>query len=171
MHHRAREFHPFLYWATVVASTTVGTTLAEGSWLNAATATKPVCVLGAAAAQRLGIDKVLPGERIWIDNQWFYVAGILNPAVLAPQIDGSILVGIEAAATYLGFDRHPTEIYVRSITDQTTAVHGVLGATANPAHPDAAAYAVYYWLTYLQGELVEQLLGYRLDSGQLLPHR
>lgn len=29
----------------------------------------------------------------------------------------------------------------------------------DPAHPDAAAYAVYYWLTYLQGELVEQLLG------------
>jgi uncharacterized membrane-anchored protein len=26
---RAREFHPFLYWTTVVASTTVGTTLAD----------------------------------------------------------------------------------------------------------------------------------------------
>jgi uncharacterized membrane-anchored protein len=26
---RAREFHPFLYWATIIASTTVGTTLAD----------------------------------------------------------------------------------------------------------------------------------------------
>lgn len=26
---RARKFHPFLYWATIVASTTVGTTLAD----------------------------------------------------------------------------------------------------------------------------------------------
>ena len=123
--------------ATLNLLPTVGTTLAAGTWLNAATATKPVCVLGAAAAQRLGIDKVLPGERIWIDDQWFYVAGILRPAVLAPAVDGSILVGFEAAATYLGFDGHPTQIYVRSATDQTEAVHGVLGATANPVHPDA----------------------------------
>ncbi len=115
----------------------VGTTLEAGSWLNAATATKPVCVLGAAAAERLGIDEVLPGERIWMANQWFYVAGILNPALLAPEIDSSILIGFPAAATYLGFDGHPTEVYVRSVTEQTAAVQGVLGLTANPEHPDA----------------------------------
>ena len=115
----------------------VGTTLASGSWLNAATATKPVCVLGAAAAQRLGIDQYLPGERIWIDNQWFYVAGILSPAVLAPEIDSTVLIGFLAAKTYLKFDSHPTTIYVRALPDQVRAVHGVLAATANPEHPDA----------------------------------
>jgi putative ABC transport system permease protein len=115
----------------------VGTTLASGSWLNAATATKPVCVLGAAAAQRLGIDQDFPGERIWIDNQWFYVAGILSTAVLAPEIDSSVLIGFPAAQTYLGFDSHPTTVYVRALRDQVTAVHGVLAATANPEHPDA----------------------------------
>ena len=26
---QARKFHPFLYWATIIASTTVGTTLAD----------------------------------------------------------------------------------------------------------------------------------------------
>jgi len=26
---RARKFHPFLYWATIICSTTVGTTLAD----------------------------------------------------------------------------------------------------------------------------------------------
>jgi putative ABC transport system permease protein len=72
-----------------------------------------------------------------VDNRWFYVAGILNPAVLGPEIDSSILVGFQAAATYLDFDGHPSEIYVRSVTDQTAAVQGVLGATANPEHPDA----------------------------------
>jgi putative ABC transport system permease protein len=127
---------------TVLAATlnlppTVGTTVASGNWLNDATATTPVCVLGAAAAQRLGIDQILPGERIWIDNQWFYVTGILNPALLAPEVDSAILVGFPAAATYLGFDGHPTQIYVRSITDRTTAVHGALAATASPEHPDA----------------------------------
>jgi len=56
----------------------VGTTVARGSYLNAATATEPVAVLGAAAARQLGIDRVTPGERIWLGGQWFYVAGILT---------------------------------------------------------------------------------------------
>ena len=42
----------------------VGTSVARGGWLNAATAREPVAVLGSAAAQRLGIDRVWPGERI-----------------------------------------------------------------------------------------------------------
>jgi putative ABC transport system permease protein len=113
----------------------VGTTVAQGSWLNAATAKQPVAVLGAAAAQRLGIDRVFPGERIWVGGRWFYVAGILNPAVLTPEIDGSILIGFPAAQHYLSFDGHPSTIYVRARTDQVTAVHGVLAATANPDAP------------------------------------
>ncbi len=85
-----------------------GTSLARGSYLNAATASAPVAVLGAAAAQRLGIDRIWPGTRIRVGGQWFYVVGILNPAVLAPEIDSSILVGFPAAEKYLSFDGHPT---------------------------------------------------------------
>ena len=92
-------------------------------------------MLGAAAAQRLGIDRIYPGERIWVDNQWFYVVGILNPAVLAPEIDSSVLVGFPAAENYLGFDGHPSTIYVRAQTDQVNAVDSVLAATANPENP------------------------------------
>src|SRR3984957_12279339 len=91
---------------------TVGTTVAQGSYLNAATAREPVAVLGAAAAQRLGIDRVYSGERIWADNMWVYVAGILNPAVLAPGIDSSVLIGFAAAEKYLSFDGNPSTIYV-----------------------------------------------------------
>jgi putative ABC transport system permease protein len=114
----------------------VGTTVAQGSWLNAATATLPVAVLGAAAAQRLGIDRVFPGERIWVGGRWFYVAGLLKPAVLTPEIDSSILIGFPAAQHYLSFDGHPSTIYVRARTDQVNAVHGVLAATANPDAPN-----------------------------------
>ena len=39
----------------------VGTSLAQGRYLNAATAREPAAVLGAAAAQRLGIDRIWPG--------------------------------------------------------------------------------------------------------------
>jgi putative ABC transport system permease protein len=114
---------------------TVGTSVAEGSYLNAATAQEPLCVLGAAAAQRLGIDRVFSGERIWADNMWFYVAGILKPAVLAPTLDSSVLVGFPAAQHYLGFDGHPSTIYVRAQTSHVDAVDSLLGATANPQNP------------------------------------
>jgi putative ABC transport system permease protein len=114
----------------------VAATVAQGRYLNAATATEPVAVLGAVAAQRLGIDRVFPGERIWLGGQWFYVAGILTPAVLAPEIDSSVLVGFQAAETYLGFDGHPSTIYVRAQTDQVTAVLSVLAATSNPEAPN-----------------------------------
>jgi putative ABC transport system permease protein len=114
---------------------TVGTTLAAGRYLNAATATEPVAVLGSAAASRLGIDRIYPGERIWAGQQWFYVVGILNHAVLAPELDAAMLVGFAAAKTYLGFDGHPSTIYLRANTAQVTAVQAVLAATANPDSP------------------------------------
>jgi putative ABC transport system permease protein len=110
-------------------------TPAQGEFLNAATAREPVSVLGAIAAQRLGIDRVFSGERIWLDNQWFYVAGILNQAVYASDIDTSILVGFPAAETYLGFDGHPSTIYVRAQIDQVDAVQALLAKASNPEDP------------------------------------
>jgi putative ABC transport system permease protein len=123
--------------ATLNLLPTVGTTVVSGTFLNAATANLPDAVLGAAAAQRLGIDEVVSGERIWVGGRWFYVVGILAPAVLAPDIDSSVLVGFGAAQAYLGFDGHPTTVYVRAVTAQVPAVDAVLAATANPESPDA----------------------------------
>ena len=114
---------------------TVGTTVSQGNYLNAATAREPVAVLGAAAAQRLGIDRVFPGERIWLDNMWFYVAGILKPAVLAPAVDSSVLVGFPAAEHYLSFDGHPSTVYVHAQSGHVNAVNSLLGATSNPQNP------------------------------------
>jgi putative ABC transport system permease protein len=110
----------------------VATGVAQGQYLNAATAQEPVAVLGAAAAQRLGIDRIYPGERIWVDGQWFYVAGILRPAVLVSTIDSSVLVGYPAARKYLGFDGHPSTIYLRARNDRVDVVDDLLAATANP---------------------------------------
>ena len=122
--------------ATTNLPAVVGSTVWRGSYLNAATATEPVAVLGAAAAQRLGIDRIFPGLRIWVGGQWFYVAGILTSAALAPEIDSSILVGFTAAERYLAFDGHPSTIYVRSVTNETAAVQAVLAATADPESPN-----------------------------------
>jgi putative ABC transport system permease protein len=114
---------------------TVGATVAQGRFLNSATANEPVAVLGAAAASRLGVDRIYQGERIWVGRQWFYLTGILNPAVLAPEIDSAVLIGFPAAQRYLGFDGHPSQVYLRADTDQVNAVHDLLAATANPENP------------------------------------
>ena len=114
----------------------LGTTIAAGSYLDAATAREPVAVLGAEAASLLGIDRIYPGERIWLGGMWFYLAGILRPTVLAPETDDSVLVGFPAAERYLGLDGHPTTVYARSVTSQTAAVQSVLAATANPEAPN-----------------------------------
>jgi len=115
----------------------IAATLARGHYLNAATAQEPVAVLGATAAQLLGVDRIYPDERIWLGGHWFYLAGILEPAVLASAIDTSVLVGYPAAQKYLGFDGHPSTIYLRADTDRVTAVDNLLAATASPESPSA----------------------------------
>jgi putative ABC transport system permease protein len=120
--------------ATLGLPAVSGTSLAQGRFLNAATAREPVAVLGAVTAQLLGIDRIRPGMRIWVDSQWFYVTGILNKDTYAPEIDSAVLVGFPAAEKYLNFDGHPSEIYVRAVDTPaaTTAVDNLLGAQANP---------------------------------------
>ncbi|MGP0052214.1 MAG: ABC transporter permease [Solirubrobacteraceae bacterium] len=123
----------------------VGTSVAQGSYLNAATASEPAVVLGAAAAQRLGIDRIYRGERVWLGGMWFYVIGIVKPAVLAPEIDDSALVGFPAARQYLDDARSaangqttigpPTEIYIRTQNSQVQPVDSILANTANPESP------------------------------------
>ncbi|MBO0773261.1 MAG: ABC transporter permease, partial [Actinobacteria bacterium] len=100
--------------ATLGLPAAAGTSIAQGRFLNAATARLPVAVLGAAAAQRLGIDRIRPGMRILAGGRWFYVVGILKPAVLASELDSAILIGFPAAEKYLHFDGHPSQIYVRT---------------------------------------------------------
>ncbi len=121
---------------------TAGTSLAQGKFLNAATAREPVCVLGAAAAQLLGIDHVYPGERVWAGNMWLYVAGILKPDVLSPDVDSSVLVGYPFAERAYGFDGHPTTIYVKAIDSRVNAVDSLLGAQTDPEDPTSADVSV-----------------------------
>ena len=123
--------------ATLGLPAVAGTSVAQGRFLNAASAREPVAVLGAATAQRLGIDRIRPGLRIWAGGTWFYVTGILSKDTYAPEIDSAVLVGFPAARTYLHFDGHPSTIYVRTTGSQaaTTRVDSLLGAQASPENP------------------------------------
>ncbi|MDI6102005.1 ABC transporter permease [Actinoplanes sp. NEAU-A12] len=110
---------------------TVGARMADGSWLNAATARYPVVVLGAAAARRLG-----DVPSVYVGGRWFTVAGVLAPVPLAPELDNAVLVGWDAAEEYLDFDGHATTVYTRSVESQVDNVRTVLAPTANPESPD-----------------------------------
>ena len=134
--------------ATLDLPAAAGTSVAQGSYLNAATAREPVAVLGAVTARLLGVDRVRPGLRIWLSGQssggpsaggqWFAVTGILNPDTYAPELGSAVLVGFPAAQRYLGFDGHPSLIYVRTGTDPATTarVDRLLAAQADPENPN-----------------------------------
>jgi putative ABC transport system permease protein len=131
--------------ATLDLPATAGTTLAQGKYLNTATAREPVAVLGAAAAQLLGIDKVFPGERVWITGtgadgnggMWLYLAGILRPDVLSPDVDSSVLVGFPFAEQHLSFDGHPTTIYLKAAYGHVNTVYNLLASQADPEDPSS----------------------------------
>jgi putative ABC transport system permease protein len=115
---------------------TLGATLADGVFLDDATAKYPAVVLGAAAARRLGIDRAGGGVQVVIGWLRFTVVGILDPVTLAPELDSAALIGFGAAARYLDDDGATSTLYVRSNPDYVTDVRDVLGRTANPEHPD-----------------------------------
>ena len=123
----------------------LGGTLRQGTFLNAAEARYPVTVLGYQAAASLGIASLGgtdagPGPaRVLIGGHWFTVAGILNPLPLAPEIDRSAVIGFPVAAADLGYDGHPSRIYVKTDVNATAQVAALLGPTASPQTPGGAA--------------------------------
>jgi putative ABC transport system permease protein len=114
--------------------TTLGATLRRGVYLDAATARYPAVVLGSTAAERLGIGKA--GVSVWLGEQWFTVVGILDPVELAPDLDSAALIGLPIARQLFGAEGSATTIYVRANPDDLDDVRRVLGATANPEHPE-----------------------------------
>jgi len=115
---------------------TVGATVATGAFLNEATARYPAVVLGAAAAQRLGVGAAGSRQQVWLGGQWFTVVGTLHPVPLAEELDTAALVGWPVAAQRLGFDGYPSTVYTRSREASVEAVRAVLAASANPEHPE-----------------------------------
>ena len=113
---------------------TLGGRMARGRFLTGATARTPSVVLGAVAAQRLGIDRV--GVQVYIAGRWYAVIGIMESLPLAGDLDRSVLMGYAAAAAYLREERSATTIYVRAAPAAVGRVRERLAATANPAAPE-----------------------------------
>lgn len=115
---------------------TLAGSVAQGVWLNEATAQYPVTVLGSVTAERLGIREVTGEQYVWIGGEWFAVVGVLDAFELNADLDRAALVGMEAAEEYLDHETVPTGILVRVDPDQIEQVNGVLAATANPQNPE-----------------------------------
>ena len=118
---------------------TVGATVASGRWLDAALAAYPTVVLGATAAERMGVSQTDGSVAVWLGDEWFTVVGILDPVPLAPELDSAALVGWAAATEVLGYDGAPTTIYERSAESAVEDVRAVLPATVNPSNPEEVA--------------------------------
>jgi putative ABC transport system permease protein len=131
---------------------TLGTRLAHGTFLNAATARYPAVVLGAETAGLLGIGNLAHPTQLWIGGHWFTVVGIMNPVNLLPQLDSMAFIGFPVAEQYFGFDGHPSGLYLRSVPSQVTAVAAVLPGPVDPAGPSAVS--VSYPAGILQAALV-----------------
>jgi putative ABC transport system permease protein len=109
-----------------------------GQWLTPATEKFPTVVLGSVAAARLGVAGVPrggPGPQVMIGRTWFTVVGILAATPLLPEIDRSVLVSWSAARDHLGFDGHPTVLYLQADEASLEAVRAVLPETIHPEQP------------------------------------
>jgi putative ABC transport system permease protein len=114
---------------------TVGAHLRSGAWLNGATSRYPAAVLGADAAERLGIGRAGPQTQILVGGERFTVIGLLDHVTLTPDLDAAVLIGWEIAADLFRFDGCATTVYTRSRESGVEAVRAVLAATANPQTP------------------------------------
>ncbi|MFD8064150.1 ABC transporter permease [Streptomyces cyaneofuscatus] len=111
---------------------TLGGEVARGTWLTPAGEHLPTTVLGAVAADRLGITRT--GETIMMNETRVVVVGILRPIELVPTLDRVALVGFPAAERYFGFDGHPTTIFERSTDASVEDVRAVLARTISPGN-------------------------------------
>ncbi|MFF9506285.1 ABC transporter permease [Streptomyces sp. NPDC014724] len=111
---------------------TLGGEVDTGAWLDPADERLPVTVLGAVAAQRLGITRT--GETIMMNDTRVVVVGILKPFELVPTLDRVAMVGFPAAERYFGFDGHPTTVFERSTDASVEDVRAILARTISPGN-------------------------------------
>jgi putative ABC transport system permease protein len=118
---------------------TLGGRIVEGRFLNPANERYPLVVLGAVAAQRLGVDQLSVNGRpvqVYLGGTWFTVAGVLGPQPLAPEIERAALIGYPIAKELFGTTRHASMLYVRADPERVSEADSLLAATADPQNPE-----------------------------------
>lgn len=112
-----------------------GAELSDGRFLDEASEDVPTVVLGAKAAERLGIRSLDGNPRVYIGGEWFAVIGILDDVPLAPELDAAALIGYPVAEDLFDTARSPSTLYVRTTPDQVENVRAVLARSIRPDAP------------------------------------
>jgi putative ABC transport system permease protein len=118
---------------------TLGGGMAMGRFLDAANEHFPLVVLGAVAAQRLGVDALTVHGRpvqVYLGGVWFTVAGVIGPQPLAPEIERAALIGYPIAHRLFATTRHATTLYVRADPERVPAAAALLAGAADPQYPE-----------------------------------
>ncbi|MCL2803133.1 MAG: ABC transporter permease [Micrococcales bacterium] len=105
--------------------------MAQGEWFSRANLELPTAVLGSSAAQYLGVGV---GARIWSDQRWWAVVGVLEPMMLAQELDATVFLA-RGPVTEAYPDLEIDAVYVAAAPAKAAAVKSVAAATANPADP------------------------------------
>jgi putative ABC transport system permease protein len=113
--------------------------VSQGRFLDAANERYPIVVLGAIAAQHLGVDTLAAngrGVQVYLGGTWFTVGGVLATLPLAPEIDRAALIGYPIAHRLFGTTRNATTLYVRADPERVTEAAALLPAAADPQYPE-----------------------------------
>jgi putative ABC transport system permease protein len=117
----------------------LGGRVVRGRFLDGANGRYPLVVLGAVAAQRLGVQRLVFDGRprqVYVSGRWFTVAGVLGPQPLAPEIERAALIGYPIAHALFGTTRHASTLYVRADPERVPEAAEALAATADPQNPE-----------------------------------
>jgi putative ABC transport system permease protein len=117
---------------------TLEASLRSGRFLDRASERYPAIVLGAKAAERLGIAAARGSVQVFVAGRYFTVIGILDPVRLAPEIDSAALIGYPAAKRLFGTGRSASTIYVRTAEGEAAVgrVRALLPPAADPSTPE-----------------------------------
>ncbi len=114
----------------------LGDRMASGQFLNSGNQNFPTVVLGAQAASILQIPNSGGHIQVFLGNTWFTVVGIMKPALLDPNLDTTVFIGLPIAEKLFSTQPNPSEIYVRANQNNVTSVSNLLAPASDPQNPD-----------------------------------
>ncbi len=115
---------------------TLNGAVADGTFLTEAALEYPAVVLGSVSAERLGISDIDDRPMVLIGDEFVEVIGILEPFVLAPDLDRAAFIGHQASIDYFDGDGSPSVVYLRVDEEWVEETRDILPATADPQNPE-----------------------------------
>lgn len=112
----------------------LGGAFSSGHWIDDSVDAPAQVVLGADAAEALGIDRVAADTKVWMGGKWVQVVGILKPIELADDLDNQVFVP-RGLAEQLGFDGAPSSVYTRIDPERVEQARDLLAGAIRPGSP------------------------------------